>query len=70
MDLEASASQIETEIATGNMSQSGTPTPEDHQKQSSDTDGQETGQIEADGEVEPEIVDGEMDADVDMVATV
>lgn len=70
VDLEASAAQMDADNATGNISQSGTPTPEDQQKQSSDTDGQEAGQIEADAEAEPEIVDGETDADVDMVATV
>lgn len=70
VDLEASAAQMDVDATTGNISQGGTPTPEDHQKQSSDTDaGQEAGQIEADGEAEPGMIDGETDADIDLVAT-
>lgn len=55
--------------ATGSISQSGTPTPDEHQKQSPDTDGgQETGQLEADAEVEAGTIDGETDAEVDLEA--
>ena len=53
------------------VSQGGTPTPDELQKQSSDTDGgQEAGQLEADpdAEVEAGIIDGETDADVDLDA--
>uniref|UniRef100_A0A5B6YPV1 Putative THO complex subunit 1-like isoform X1 n=1 Tax=Davidia involucrata TaxID=16924 RepID=A0A5B6YPV1_DAVIN len=75
-DLEASAVPMDTDATiTGNISQGGTPTPEDHQKQSSDTDGgQEAGQIEADADAEAEaeaeagMMDGETDADVDLDA--
>ncbi|XP_016188535.1 THO complex subunit 1 isoform X2 [Arachis ipaensis] len=46
-----------------------TPTPEELQKQGSDTDGgQEAGQLDADAEVEAGIIDGETDADVDLDA--
>ncbi|KAJ7949389.1 THO complex subunit 1 [Quillaja saponaria] len=49
--------------------QGGTSTPDDHQKQSSDTDvGQEAGQLEADAEVDAAMIDGETDADVDLDA--
>ncbi|XP_057976319.1 THO complex subunit 1 [Malania oleifera] len=70
-DLEVSAAPMDTDaaFATGNLSQGGTPTPDDHQKQSSDTDvGQEAGQSEADAEVEPGMIDGETDAEVDLEA--
>lgn len=61
---------MDVDATTGNNSQGGTPTPEDHQKQSSDTDaGQEAGQIEGNGEAEPGMIDGETDADIDLVAT-
>lgn len=47
----------------------GGPTPDELQKQSSDTDvGQEAGQLEADAEIEAGIIDGETDADVDLDA--
>lgn len=47
--------------------QGGTTTPEELQKNSSDTDGgPEAGQLEADAEVEAGIIDGETDADVDL----
>ncbi|KAB1222259.1 THO complex subunit 1 [Morella rubra] len=69
-DLEASAVQMDTDAtATGNISQGGSPTPDEHQKQSSDTDiGQEAGQLEADAEVETGMIDGETDAEVDLEA--
>ncbi|XP_030926869.1 THO complex subunit 1-like isoform X2 [Quercus lobata] len=69
-DLEASAAQMDVDAtATGNISQGGTPTPDEHQKQSSDTDnGQEAGQLEADAEVEAGMIDGETDAEVDLDA--
>ncbi|KAJ9190536.1 hypothetical protein P3X46_001724 [Hevea brasiliensis] len=62
MDTDAMATAVST-------SQGGTPTPEEHQKQSPDTDvGQEAGQLEADGEVEAGMIDGETDAEVDLEA--
>ncbi|KAE9590639.1 putative THO complex, subunit THOC1 protein [Lupinus albus] len=52
--------------ATTVIGTQGGPTPDEHQKQSSDNDvGQEAGQLEADAEVEAGIIDGETDADVD-----
>ncbi|KAL0541398.1 hypothetical protein IC582_021440 [Cucumis melo] len=57
---------VDTAIATGNVSQGGISTPEEN-KLSSDTDiGQEAGQLEADAEVEPGMIDGETDAEVDL----
>ncbi|KAL9448114.1 hypothetical protein AB3S75_015562 [Citrus x aurantiifolia] len=70
-DLEASATPVETDVTagTGNISQSGTATPDEHQKQSSDTDmGQEAGQLDADAEADAGMMDGETDADVDLEA--
>ncbi|PHT74833.1 THO complex subunit 1, partial [Capsicum annuum] len=70
-DLEASAAPMETDagIATVNISQDETPTPEDNPKQSSDTDvAQEAGQTEADTEAETGLIDGETDAEVDLDA--
>lgn len=62
MDNDAMATTVST-------SQGGTPTPEELQKQSPDTDvGQEAGQLEADGEVEAGMIDGETDAEVDLEA--
>ncbi|XP_021299962.1 THO complex subunit 1 [Herrania umbratica] len=63
-DMEASAALMDTDVTagTGNNSQGGTPTPDEHQKQSPDTDvGQEAGQLEADAEVEAGMIDGETD---------
>ncbi|KAM1108893.1 hypothetical protein FF1_008377 [Malus domestica] len=70
LDGEASGTPMDTDsiVATGNMSQGGSPIPNEHQKQSSDTDvGQEGGQLEADAEVEVEagMLDGE-DAEADL----
>lgn len=68
---DASAAPMEFDAATVPGTQGGTPTPDELQKQSSDTDaGQEAGQLEADGEAEVEagIIDGETDADVDLDA--
>ncbi|WMV11663.1 hypothetical protein MTR67_005048 [Solanum verrucosum] len=65
-DPEASAAPMDTDagIATVNISQEETPTPEDNQKQSSDTDvAQEAGQTEADTEAETAMIDGETDAE-------
>ncbi|CBI35083.3 uncharacterized protein LOC132254848 [Vitis vinifera] len=46
-----------------------TPTADENQKQSSDTDaGQEAGQSEADAEAEAGMIDGETDAEVDLDA--
>lgn len=60
------AMDADTTVAAGSVSQGGTPTPEEN-KQSSDTDiGQEAGQLEADAEVEPGMIDGETDAEVDL----
>ncbi|KAK3002431.1 hypothetical protein RJ639_021898 [Escallonia herrerae] len=67
VDLDTPIAPMDTDapMATGTTSQGGTPTPDDHQKQSSDTD---AGQVEAGGEVEAGMIDGETDADVDLVA--
>ncbi|KAJ4821803.1 suppressor of the transcriptional defect of hpr1 by overexpression [Turnera subulata] len=71
-DLEASVAAMDTDATTtGNLSQGGTPTPEDNQKLSPDTDGgqeaeAEAGQLEADTEVEAAVIDGETDAEVDL----
>ncbi|KAL2536871.1 THO complex subunit 1 [Forsythia ovata] len=70
-DLEASIAPIDADatIASGSISHSGTPTPEEHQKQSPDTDiGQEAGQIEAEAEAMPGMIEGETDAEVDLDA--
>ncbi|KAL0425417.1 UNVERIFIED_CONTAM: THO complex subunit [Sesamum radiatum] len=70
IDPEASAApaaDTDAMVASGSLSQGGTPTPDEHQKQSSDTDvGLEAGQIEADTEAEAGMVDGETDAEVDL----
>ncbi|XP_073024075.1 THO complex subunit 1 isoform X2 [Primulina eburnea] len=71
-DPEASVTLVDADatIASGNLSQGGTPTPDEMPKQNWDTDGgQELGQIEADTEVEPGMVDGDMDAEVDLDVT-
>ncbi|KAK2989883.1 hypothetical protein RJ640_015215 [Escallonia rubra] len=71
VDLDTPIAPMDTDapMATGTISQGGTPTPDEHQKQSSDTDaGPEAGQVEADGELEAGMIDGETDADVDLVA--
>ncbi|OMO89731.1 THO complex, subunit THOC1 [Corchorus olitorius] len=63
-DTDASAAPMDTDAtaATGNNSQGGTPTPDEHQKQSPDIDvGQEAGQLEPDAEVEAGMIDGETD---------
>ncbi|CAK9133663.1 unnamed protein product [Ilex paraguariensis] len=68
-DLETAAAPVDADatIATVNTYQGGTPTSEEHQKLSSDTDiGQETGQIEADADIG--MIDGETDAEVDLDA--
>ncbi|RXH76131.1 hypothetical protein DVH24_019019 [Malus domestica] len=70
LDGEASGTPMDTDTiaAAGNMSQGGSPIPDEHQKQSSDADvGQEGGQLEADAEVEVEagMLDGE-DAEADL----
>lgn len=59
---------MEFDAATVPDLQGGTPTPEELQKQNSDPDGQEAGQLEADAEVEAGIIDGETDADADLDA--
>lgn len=67
--LEASVTPTNTDatVATGDVSQCGNPIPDEHQKQSSDTDvGQEVGQMEADAEVEAGMIDGGMDTEVDL----
>ncbi|XVF41073.1 hypothetical protein PTKIN_Ptkin01aG0250900 [Pterospermum kingtungense] len=64
-DMEASAAPMDTDVtsATGNNSQGGTPTPDEHQKQSPDADiGQEA---EADAEVEAGMIDGETDPEAE-----
>ncbi|KAK9281653.1 hypothetical protein L1049_004556 [Liquidambar formosana] len=70
-DLEASATPMDADAmaATGNFAQGGSPSPDEHQKQSPDTDGgQEAGQLEADAEAEAGMIDGETDAEVDLDA--
>ncbi|MED6170736.1 suppressor of the transcriptional defect of hpr1 by overexpression [Stylosanthes scabra] len=63
------ATSMEFDAASIPGAQGETPTPEELQKQSSDTDGgQEPGQLDADAEVEAGIIDGETDADVDLDA--
>ncbi|XP_015962829.1 THO complex subunit 1 isoform X2 [Arachis duranensis] len=63
------ATPMEFDAASIPGAQGETPTPEELQKQSSDTDGgQEAGQLDADAEVEAGIIDGETDADVDLDA--
>ncbi|XP_015581368.1 THO complex subunit 1 isoform X2 [Ricinus communis] len=68
---EAAAAPMDTDaMATaGSTSQGGTPTPDERQRQSPDADdGQEAGHLEADGEVEAGMIDGETDAEVDLEA--
>ncbi|KAI4332946.1 hypothetical protein L6164_017812 [Bauhinia variegata] len=66
---DAAATPMEYDAATTPGAQGGTLTPDELQKQSSDTDvGQEAGQLEADAEVEAGMIDGETDADVDLEA--
>lgn len=56
-------------MAAGNVSLGGTPTPDDQQKQGSDDGGREAGQIdETDADPDAGMVDGETDAEVDLVA--
>ncbi|KAL6327586.1 hypothetical protein AAG906_021877 [Vitis piasezkii] len=63
VDLEASAAPMDTDVTAT------TPTADENQKQSSDTDaGQEAGQSEADAEAEAGMIDGETDAEVDLDA--
>lgn len=55
--------------ATGNNSQSETPTPDENQKLSSETDvGQEAGQIEADAETQQMEADVEAEAETEAEA--
>lgn len=50
-----------------NISQENTPTPEELQKQSPDTDiGQDAGQLEADVQTDVGMIDGETDAEIDL----
>ncbi|XP_028784331.1 THO complex subunit 1 [Neltuma alba] len=68
---DASTTPMEYDAVAVPAAQGGTPTPDELQKQSSDTDvGPEAGQLEADaeGEVEAGMIDGETDADVDLEA--
>ncbi|PON58467.1 THO complex, subunit THOC [Parasponia andersonii] len=70
-DLEASTTPADAEITgvTGNVSQAGSPMPDEQLKQGSDTDaGQEMGQLEADTEVEAGMIDGEADTEGDLDA--
>lgn len=72
-DLEAPAAAMDLDSTpiTGNNSQAGTPTPDELQKQSSESpDAQEAGELEADADAEPGLIDGETDADVDLEAVV
>lgn len=72
-DLEASATHMAVEtdaqVTTENFSRSSSTVPDEHQKQSPDTDMvQEAVQSEADLEAEPGMIDGETDAEVDLEA--
>ncbi|KAG9156229.1 hypothetical protein Leryth_022116 [Lithospermum erythrorhizon] len=74
-DFDASTAPLDNDatIPAGSNSRSGTPTPDEHQKQGSDTDvgqDQEVGQMEADAEGEEAgmMEDGETYADVDLDA--
>ncbi|KAJ0102204.1 hypothetical protein Patl1_05699 [Pistacia atlantica] len=64
-DLEASAAPMDTDatVATGNISQGGTPTPEEQQKLSDTDIGQEAGQLDADAEADAGMIDAEVDLD-------
>lgn len=67
-DLEASATVMDMDSTplTGNNSQGGTPTPDELQKQSSESPEEpEAGELE-DADAEPGMIDGETDADVDL----
>ncbi|KAK2634342.1 hypothetical protein Ddye_029134 [Dipteronia dyeriana] len=68
-DLEASSTPMDTDapVASENISQGGTLTPDELQKQSPDTEfGQEAGQLDADAEADGGMIDGETDAEVDL----
>lgn len=65
-DIETSAAAMDSDamVATGGISQGSTPTPEENQKQSPETDiGQEDADAEAD---DGRNIDGEPDAQVDL----
>ncbi|KAJ4973113.1 hypothetical protein NE237_006287 [Protea cynaroides] len=67
-DLEDSVAPMDAEASVINISESGDPTPDEHQKQSVDTEvGQEAGQSEVDveAEVEAGMMDGETDAEAE-----
>lgn len=72
-DVGAFVAPLDTDntATVGNLSQGSSPMADEHQKQSSDTDGgQEAGQLEDDAEVDAEgdagMIDGEMEAEVDL----
>lgn len=68
-DLEApsAAMDLDSTPITGNNSQAGTPTQDELEKQNSESpDAQEAGELDAEEDVEPGLIDGETDADVDL----
>uniref|UniRef100_A0A803MX55 THO complex subunit 1 n=1 Tax=Chenopodium quinoa TaxID=63459 RepID=A0A803MX55_CHEQI len=66
LDAPAAAMDLDSTPITG---QAGTPTPDDFQKQSSESpDAQEAGELDAEGDPEPGLIDGETDADVELEA--
>ncbi|KAM5551513.1 THO complex subunit 1 [Rosa sericea] len=74
-DVGAFVAPLDTDntATVGNTSQGSSPMADEHQKQSSDTDGgQEAGQLEDDAEVDAEgdagMIDGEMEPEVDLDA--
>ncbi|XP_021747503.1 THO complex subunit 1-like isoform X2 [Chenopodium quinoa] len=69
LDAPAAAMDLDSTPITGNNSQAGTPTPDDFLKQSSESpDAQEAGELDAEADPEPGLIDGETDADVDLDA--
>lgn len=70
-ELETSSSAPMDTYTAGNISQSGPPTPDENQKESSETDGPEAGQMEADAEtpqIEADVELPQMEGDVETEA--
>ncbi|XP_074268963.1 THO complex subunit 1 [Silene latifolia] len=68
-DLEAPPASLDMDSTpvNGNNSQGGSPTPDEYQKQSSESpEPREVGQVDTEGDMEPGMIDGETDADVDL----
>lgn len=69
LDAPAAAMDMDSTPITGENSLVGTPTPDELQKQSSESpDAQEAGELETEAETEPGLIDGETDADLDLEA--